>query len=443
MSRARQFRPQPVCGPLDDWPHAGARPLLRDFIGLNETHLHGEERARSYRPLGQMLRDYHSARSDLGDDSKFVRSMPQGRDGRDWAQLYRDLDAVGWRTIVSLMFERLEPNEWQDLDRDTAAYARRFAKAHGLGTKKGRIEAVEIGNEPGEFSDEEYRTVLGAMGGAFHAAAPGVKVATAALTTGLSHKFYKSIDCLEGVADCYDVLTIHTYAEIEGWPTWERSYPEDPRQQNYLTDVRRLAAWRDENARGKEIWITEFGYDAIDLPADPAQKWKHWRGLTDLQQAQWTVRSWLVFATLSVTRAYYFFFNDCGEPKNHHASGMTRKGVRRPLFFATAHLQATLGDFRLARIVAEEPGRAIVLEFTHERDPARRVWVAWSPTGDGRTSEFALPPWPGRVERVERMPLTEAPAVAPLPDAGRQVTLTESPLYLFLRVAPPRTKKSS
>src|SRR5688572_4951449 len=195
MTAVRQLRPKPVCGPLEDWPHPGARPLLRDFIGLNETHLHGEERAKSYRPLGRLLRDYHSARSDLGDDSKFTRSMPKGRDGRDWAQLYRDLEGAGWRTIVSLMFERLEPAEWQDLERDTAAYARRFAKAHALAAKGGRIEAVEIGNEPGEFSDDEYRTVLGAMGSAFHETAPGVKVATAAITTGLSHEFYKSVDC--------------------------------------------------------------------------------------------------------------------------------------------------------------------------------------------------------------------------------------------------------
>jgi serine/threonine-protein kinase ATR len=245
------------------------------------------------------------------------------------------------------------------------------------------------------------------------------------------------------VADCYDVLAIHTYAEIEGWPTWERSYPEDPRQQNYLADIRRLAAWRDEHATGKEIWITEFGYDAIDLPPDPAEKWKHWRGLTALQQAQWTLRSWLVFATLPVTRAYYFFFNDYGEPKNHHASGMTRHDVRRPVFFATAHLQATLGEFRLARIVLEEPGRAIVLEFVHDRNAARSVWVVWSPTGDGRTSEFMLPRLPGRLERAERMPLGAEPVPAPLPDSSRRITLTESPLYLFLRAGKPRPKKSS
>jgi hypothetical protein len=250
------------------------------------------------------------------------------------------------------------------------------------------------------------------------------------------------VECLEGIADSYDVLTAHTYAEIEGWPTWQRSFPEDGRLQNYLADIRRLAAWRDEHARGKEIWITEFGYDAIDLPSDPAGEWKHWRGLTDLQQAQWTVRSWLVFATLPVTRAYYFFFNDYGEAKMHHASGMTRHRERRPVFFATAHLQAALGDFRLARIVVEQPGRAIVLEFTHERDASRRVWVAWSPTGEGRTSEFVLPPLPGRVERAERMPLGEEPVRVAPPVATRHVTLSESPLYFFLRVPRPRAKKS-
>jgi hypothetical protein len=84
-----------------------------------------------------------------------------------------------------------------------------------------------------------------------------------------------------------------------------------------------------------------------------------------------------------------------------------------------------------------------VLEFTHARDAARRIWVAWSPTGDGRTTEFTLPPPPGRVERAELMPLDAMPVSAAPPDAAGRVTLTESPLYLFLRGPKSRPKKSS
>ncbi len=442
MKTKLQHRPVAVCGSLENWPKGQPRPLFRDFMGLNETHLSGPARAKFYRPLGRLLRDYHSARSDLGDDSTFAAPMIRGRDGREWARQYRDLEAAGWRTIVSLMFERLEPAEWRDLAHDSRAYAQRFARTFATGRNRGRIEAVEIGNEPGAFSDEQYRTVLAAMGAELKAIAPQLRVGTAALTTGPSHNFYKSVDCLDGIGDHYDVLTLHTYAEIDGWPVWERSHPEDARLQSYLMDVHRLCRWRDEHVPDKEIWITEFGYDAIDLPSDKTGPWRHWRGLTDLQQAQWTLRSWLVFATLPVTRAYYFFFNDQGEPKMHHASGMTRHGERRPVFFASAHLQAVLGDYRLARVVLEQPGEAIVLEFTHETDVARRVWVAWSPTNSGRIVKFALPRPSGTVERAEYMPVDKRAVPADVAADARTITLTESPLYLFLRTKPAPTKKT-
>jgi len=28
---------------------------------------------------------------------------------------------------------------------------------------------------------------------------------------------------------CLFAVNIHDYAEVEGWPTWRRSYPEDPK----------------------------------------------------------------------------------------------------------------------------------------------------------------------------------------------------------------------
>lgn len=437
MKKSRQ-RPVPVCGSSAAWPVDQARPLFRDFMGLNETHMPDAPRAKLFRGVAGLARDYHSASSDLGHDSKFAGLGPVGRDGRDWARIYRDLAGAGWRVMISVMFERLKPGEWQDLAADTRAYAERFARVFAMQDGAAAIDALEIGNEPGTFSDDEYRVVVESTGRGFKAAAPAVRVATAAMTTGPSHEFYKSVGCLEGLNDCYDILTIHTYAELEGWPTWKRSFPEDARLDNYLTDIHRLCRWRDEHAPEKEIWITEFGYDAVDLPADKNDRWRHWQGSTDLQQAQWTVRSWLVFATLPVARAYYFFFNDLGEPKMHHASGMTRRFEPRPVFYASAHLQASLGDYRLGRIVLERPGEAIVLEFAHATDRTALVWVAWSPTGCDRAGEQELPAWPGTLERAEYMPVGIEPVAATIPRGSRRVVLTESPLYLFLRARNPK-----
>src|SRR5262245_51672046 len=101
MKPSPQSRPVRVCG------SAAARPLMRDFIGLNETHMPDLKRAREYRAVGRLARDYHSASSDLGTDSKFAGPFGLGRDQRDWKKIYRDLAAADWRVIVSVMFERL------------------------------------------------------------------------------------------------------------------------------------------------------------------------------------------------------------------------------------------------------------------------------------------------------------------------------------------------
>ena len=60
---------------------------------------------------------------------------------------------------------------------------------------------------------------------------------------------------MAGLDAHYDVLTIHTYAMAAGWPTWRRSYPEDSKIE-FLKSVESLIAWRNANAKGKEVWVT-------------------------------------------------------------------------------------------------------------------------------------------------------------------------------------------
>jgi serine/threonine-protein kinase ATR len=91
---------------------------------------------------------------------------------------------------------------------------------------------------------------------------PKLKIVTGNLTTGKSHDYAKSVTCIAGLEDLYDVLNVHSYAQLENWPTWHRSFPEDARLKDYLPDIRHVCEWRDAHAPGKEVWLTEFGYDS-------------------------------------------------------------------------------------------------------------------------------------------------------------------------------------
>ena len=116
--------------------------------------------------------------------------------------------------------------------------ARSFAKAFGPSSSSKLVASAEIGNEPGHYDDDTYRAFFRNMAEGLREGDPKLKIGTCALTTGKSEQYAKSVDCVQGLEGLYDFLNIHTYAEVEGYPTWRRSYPEDPK----IDYLRRVAA---------------------------------------------------------------------------------------------------------------------------------------------------------------------------------------------------------
>ena len=422
-----------ACGLQTARSAASVRPLLKDFIGINgHTVLFKPE---LYRPVATLVRDYHPVEWDLGTNTAVLPDWPFAKNRVDWSHVYGSWQKAGWRTDVSLMFESIARTNWTDIEADARAYGRAFAREFGPSGARRLVEAVEIGNEPGQWSDADYAKLFRAMASGIREGDPQLRIATCNLTVGASGDYEKSVRCLEGLGVLYDVLNIHTYAQLEGWPTWRRSFPEDPKLPKYLQDVEALCRWRDEHAAGKPVWITEFGYDSSTKPPSPGGDFEKWVGVTDAQQAQWNVRSVLVFSAMPVERAYVYFFNDSDEPKLHAAAGLTRNFEPKPAFHAMAHLQTTLGEYRFDRILTNAPGELRVQAYRHGGDASRTVWAVWSPTGEGRSTARVLGGLPGRLVKSETMPLqagapSSGGAVVEGQD-GVRLTVTESPIYLW------------
>jgi hypothetical protein len=201
--------------------------------------------------------------------------------------------------------------------------------------------------------------------------------------------------------------------------------------------VEAVIGWRNGHARGKPVWLTEFGWDATTQPQAKEGVFKQWVGVTDTQQARYIVRTFLVLSAMDVDRAYLFFFNDEDKASVHAAAGLTRHFQPKPSFFAMAHLYKSLGEYRFARVVRAAPGDLYVYEFAHARDRTRRIWAVWCPTGAERKTSALLTGVPGRIERAERMPLGPQPAppvvYAPAGRGSVRVEADESPVYLWLR----------
>lgn len=410
---------------------AAARPLMRDFIGLNGHTV--QFKPELYRPVCGLVRDYHPVEWDLGTNTTVPPPFPFAKNGVDWSKVYGSWQAQDWTIDVCLMFESVKRAHWQNLETDARAYGEAFAREFGPGGKRRLVTSVEIGNEPGKWSDADYARVFRAMAEGIRAGDPKLKIATCNLTTGKSGEYEKSVACVANSLALFDVLNIHTYAQLEGWPTWRRSYPEDPKLPHYLPDVEALCHWRDAHAPGKPVWITEFGYDSSTKLPEKSGTFAKWQGVTDEQQAQWLVRSLLVFSAMSVERAYIYFFNDEDQPSVHASAGLTRHFQPKPAYYAVAQLQRLLGDYRFHGIVTNVPGRVRVQEYAN--DANRIAWVVWSPTGSAQTNSVTLDEVPGKLVEAQGMSLNQEiarrPDVTPIVGGSVKLQATESPAYLI------------
>jgi hypothetical protein len=408
------------------------RPLMRDFIGINGHTV--QFKPDLYRPVSRLARDYHPVEWDLCQSTSKLPPFPLARNGVDWSEVYGSWRAKGWDIDACLMIETVKQQDWKNLELDARAYGETFAREFGPSGNRRLVESVEIGNEPGKWEDADYSRIFKAMAEGIRAGDPKLRILTCNVTTGKSGEYEKSVSCVEKFPGLFDVLNVHTYAQIENWPTWRRSFPEDPKLPHYLRDVSDLCHWRDANAAGKPVWVTEFGYDSSTKPADASGDFSKWVGVTDTQQAQWLVRSLLVFSSMPVERAYIYFFNDEDEPRLHASSGVTRHFKPKPSFYALEHLQRLLGEYRFERSVTSQAATLRVQEYRNNSN--KIVWVAWSPTGEGRSFTTVLDGTPGKFLGAQHMPLhaTELPAnpgarqIAP----GRvEVSVDESPAYLL------------
>ncbi|MCW3051037.1 MAG: hypothetical protein JWN14_207, partial [Chthonomonadales bacterium] len=214
-----------------------------------------------------------------------------------------------------------------------------------------------------------------------------------------------------------------------------RSYPEDPKIQ-YLPPVTDTISLRNAHAPGKQIWITEFGWDATTKPNLPTGDFSKFVGVTDTQQAQYLVRSFLVFSALDVDRAYIYYYDDEDAPTLHAASGLTRHFTPKPSFYAVSHLYETLGNYRFTRAIVQEAGSVYAYEYQSGTNSKDRIWAVWSPTGSNREAEVVLPTLRGKILRAEQMPLQAGkakPATYRVQDGKVTLKVGEAPVYLWIQ----------
>jgi len=423
-------------------------PLMKDFIGLN-THTI-QLKPDLYSPICRLLRDYHGFGWDVADNSSTDSSPDTSTDTQfplakqlinwedksgkwksfsavpNWQEIYGSWQAEGFEIDASIQFGDLTIDKWTDPAADAYKYGKAFAEYFGPSGKAKLVTSVEIGNEPSaRWKPEDYKVIFENMARGIRDGDPKLKIVTATTHVGKPSRYSFPVEIFKGAESLYDVINVHVYSQVEGWPTWKRSYPEDPSIE-YLKIVRQTLAWRNTHAPGKELWITEFGYDCSTKPAPKEGTFSKWVDVSDEIQAQWLVRSLLEFAALGVDRAYIFWFNDNDEPQVHGSSGITRFLEPKKSYWALKHMYETLGNYRFNKVIKKSVGDFYAYEFVSDKDSNDCIWVLWSPTGTQREVTRQIK-FPGKVIKAERMPMAKGPAEKLNVE---NLKVTESPAYV-------------
>ena len=441
------------------------KPLFKDFMAING---HFTFKPDLYRQVGRLVRNYHNVNWDVKQPGDPI-TVPVCINKVNWKNdVYGRWQKAGYETDICIQFSGFQTDAkdyqrfWTGQEAWCHDYGQAMAACFGPSGREKLCTSIEIGNEPGsKFDRALFKTIFQQMAQGIRDADPHVKILTPAVQARPGDDYSQDLRGLYGEKDIiplYDVINLHTYAAVErknsSESPWNRSYPEDPAIA-YLKVVDEAIVWRNEHAQGKEIWITEFGYDACTPEAMKHRRdWflkLDWQGHTDLQQAQYLVRSFFAFAERDVQRAYIYYYDDNDSPSVHGCAGLTRKFAPKMSFWAVKQVYEMLGNFRFQRVVKKSPDDLCLYEFSDGNQPNRVIWAAWSPTGTRanqkdhhvpRETKTTLTDLPSLPIRVVGMAITNGEAPQPAwEEAGpSSVTLTigESPTYLIMERPAPR-----
>ncbi len=192
-----------------------------------------------------------------------------------------------------------------------------------------------------------------------------------------------------------DVINLHHYsndaASHEGRPTVGVSPEADHLRERFAAIVQ----WRDRFLPGKELWVSEFGYDT-----NP-QSTQHAPMIGDAEaqevQGQWIVRAFLALAAAGVDRAQVYMLRDVNADSTtqYDTSGLTSEKAKghqpKRAWYYVATLRHILRETRFDAEIPSGVASVRIYLFRSDDVTPRRVYVLWCPTSSQtRVNGFSL-----------------------------------------------------
>ncbi len=359
----------------------------------------------------------------------------------------------------------------------------KLASGQAARTGLGLLRYFEDGNEPdanwvnadgspvfspaaaAAMSSADYDGDQGRLGGTFgvKSADPAAKLVLAGLAgAGASSDWLTNVTSyLDGMrtwATAHrggsfpaDVLNVHDYCF--GPDPFGTKSPRPgiaPEACGIATALAGVVAYRDQNLPGKEVWLTEFGYDT-----DPGSRLRAPAiGGADAQavQGQWLVRTFLALLGSGIDRAFLFVSRDnctgsaSACPSNDvqfSTSGvLTQKGDEQPktAWYYLATVRARLGGMRYAGTAPSGKPNLDIARF-YDASANQGAYVLWMATSDGSVSNGYALALPGSISSATAVTLTAGSATgtatpATVSNHAVSVNVSETPTLVLVDGAP-------
>ena len=327
---------------------AREKPLMRNFMGIDG---HISFKPELYAQVAHLARNYHAVTWDNLGDMSYPPKFPFTREAVsnhgapalvDWSKVYGSWKAQGFAVDASLQVEGIKQEKWnkdKDVEKNAFMYGEAFAKCLGP-SHENEVDAAEISGDSSKFDDALFRKIFANMAKGMRAGDPKLLIVTPTVAIK-AYDHSRSADSLKGLD--YDVLSMHVFATTTDGPVTinPKNAPLFPEYGGAnIQPVKEMIAWRNANAPGKKLWITEFGYNT---PAQPPGTDPRGSSVNETEQAQWLARSFLVYSSMDVDQAYVFYFNDETQTGAYDWWGITHNYQPKPSFYALAHMQKTFG----------------------------------------------------------------------------------------------------
>ncbi len=188
-----------------------------------------------------------------------------------------------------------------------------------------------------------------------------------------------------------DVLNFHHYSNYRDG---DQRYAISPEADSLQTRLETLVRYRDQYLPGRELWLTEFGYDTNSASPQgvPAIE-----GFTSEEvQGMWLVRSLLAAAAAGFDRTAIYMLRDVkdGDPSLYNTSGITsskQSGWQpKPAWYYLKTLARSLKGMQFEKSIPTTNPMVMVYKFVRQNSASgqpQAAYAVWCASSSGEVVE--------------------------------------------------------